>query len=68
MAKTSVEIDMAQLAQVRGILGTDTIRDTINAAFREVIRVKAARNLVQLAHDGAFAALLEPDIEERLWG
>lgn len=68
MAKTSVEIDMGQLAQVREILGTETIRDTINAAFREVIRVKAAQNLVQLAQAGAFAALLDPDIEEHLWG
>ena len=68
MAKTSVEIDQEQLKRAREILGTETIRDTIEAAFREVIRVAAVRDLVALAEDGAFSALLEPGAEERLWG
>lgn len=68
MAKTSVEIDQEQLNRTREILGTETIRDTIEAAFREVIRVAAVRELIDLAQDGAFSALLEPNIEEHLWG
>jgi Arc/MetJ family transcription regulator len=68
VAKTSVEIDMARLDQVRAILGTETIRETISAAFREVIRSAAVRDLVALGEGGAFDALLEPDAEERLWG
>jgi Arc/MetJ family transcription regulator len=68
MAKTSVEIDPEKLNRTREILGTESIRDTIDAAFREVIRVAAVRDLVALAEDGAFSALLEPDAEERLWG
>lgn len=68
MSKTSVEIDLEKLARVRDILGTETIRDTIDQAFREVIRAKAVDDLIALAQDGAFAALLEPDIEEQLWG
>lgn len=68
MAKTSVEIDQEQLNRTREILGTETIRDTIEAAFREVIRVAAVRDLVALADDGAFCALLEPGAEEHLWG
>ena len=67
MAKTSVDIDMAHMEQVRAILGTSTIRETIEAAFREVIRVAAVRGLVESAEDGAFATLLEPDAENRLW-
>jgi Arc/MetJ family transcription regulator len=68
MAKTSVEIDMDKLDKVRGILGTDSIRETINAAFREVIRVAAVRDLAALGEAGAFDFLLEPRAEERMWG
>jgi Arc/MetJ family transcription regulator len=68
MAKTSVDIDMDKLDKVRGILGTGSIRETINAAFREVIRIAAVRDLVALGEEGAFDFLLEPDAEERMWG
>lgn len=39
--KTSVEIDEQLLAEVRGILATATIRETIEEAFREVVRQRA---------------------------
>lgn len=68
MAKTSVDIDMDRLGQAKEILGTETIRDTIDAAIRDVIRRAAVQDLVSLAESGAFAALLEPGVEERLWG
>jgi Arc/MetJ family transcription regulator len=68
VAKTSVDIDMMKLNQVRGILGTESIRETIEAAFREVIRVAAVRDLVALGQDGAFGFVLEPGAEERMWG
>jgi len=68
MAKTSVEIDQEKLNRTREILGTESIRDTIDAAFREVIRAAAVRDLVLLAEEGAFSALLESDVEDRLWG
>jgi len=68
MAKTSVDIDMDKLDKVRGILGTESIRETINAAFREVIRIAAVRDLVALGEDGAFGFLLEPAAKERMWG
>src|ERR1035441_962554 len=45
MAKTSVDIDVDKLDKVREILGTESIRETINAAFREVIRIAAVRDL-----------------------
>jgi Arc/MetJ family transcription regulator len=68
MAKTSVDIDMEKLDKVRGILGTESIRETISAAFREVIRMAAVRDLVALGEQGAFDFLLEPGAEERMWG
>ena len=60
MAKTSVDIDMEKLDKVREILGTESIRETISAAFREVIRVAAVRDVVALGESGAFDFLLEP--------
>jgi hypothetical protein len=68
MAKTSVDIDMTRLNQVRGILGTDSIRETIEAAFGEVIRVAAVRDLVALGEEGAFEHVLELGVEEQMWG
>jgi Arc/MetJ family transcription regulator len=68
MAKTSVDIDMEKLNKVRGILGTESIKETVNAAFREVIRVAAVRDLAALGEEGAFDFLLEPGAEERMWG
>ena len=57
----------ALLDKVRGILGTESIRETISAAFREVIRAAAVRDLVALGEAGAFDFLLEPGAEERMW-
>ena len=48
--------------------GTESIRETISAAFREVIRMAAVRDLVALGESGAFDFLLEPGAEERMWG
>ena len=68
VAKTSVDIDMEKLDKVREILGTESIGETINAAFREVIRAAAVRDLVSRGESGAFDFLLEPGAEEQMWG
>ena len=41
--KTSVAIDMELLDAVREVLSTETIRETIERAFTEVLRVAARR-------------------------
>jgi hypothetical protein len=58
---------MDKLNMVRGILGTESIRETINAALSQVIRIAATRDLVALGEAGAFDFLLEPGAEERMW-
>ena len=67
MAKASVDIDMEELDKVRGILGTESIRETISAAFREVIRMAAVRDLATLGESGTFDLLLEPGAQEQMW-
>jgi Arc/MetJ family transcription regulator len=54
MARTSVDISMEKLDKVRGILGTESFRETSNAAFRKAIRIAAVRGLVALGEAGAF--------------
>lgn len=43
MRKTSVAIDDSLIEQVRNVLGTSSIKETINVALREVLRGEARR-------------------------
>ena len=44
--KTSLAIDRQKAAEVREILGTKTLVDTVDAAFDEVIRLAARRRVL----------------------
>ena len=43
MRKTSVDIDDHLLDQARGLLGTSSIKETVDRALREVVRGAARR-------------------------
>ena len=65
--KTSVEINEELLRLVQGILATTTVRETVEEAFREVVRARARREEVE-----ALAAMQEmdldnPEIMARAW-
>lgn len=45
--KTSVVIDERLLDEVRGILDTTTIRETIESALREVVRQRARQEEIE---------------------
>jgi Arc/MetJ family transcription regulator len=45
--KTSVEINEELLAAVQRVLSTATIKDTIEEAFREILRAEARREEVE---------------------
>ncbi len=47
MRKTSVEVDSALIARVRVLLGTSTIKETIDMALREVERREARRQEIE---------------------
>lgn len=57
--KTSVEIDEQLLTEVRGILATATIRETIEEAFREVVRQRARREEIE-----ALSAMRELELDD----
>lgn len=55
MTKTSVEVDHDILQQAAEILGTTTLRSTIDAALREIVHARRRLELVALfAQDGRF--------------
>ena len=65
MSKTSVEIDRDIVRQAAAILGTITLRDTIDASLREVVNAKLRLELVEMfAEPGRF----DFDAAEHAWG
>jgi Arc/MetJ family transcription regulator len=67
VSKTLIDIDDDLLAQSQEILGTTTKKDTVNAALREVVRLKAVRELIEMGRAGVYDDLLDPEIAERAW-
>ena len=47
MRKTSVDVDDLLLEQVRDVLGTSSIKETIDSALREVMRAEARRQEIR---------------------
>ncbi|MCE2512459.1 MAG: type II toxin-antitoxin system VapB family antitoxin [Acidimicrobiia bacterium] len=65
MSKTSVEIDRDIAAQAADILGTATLRDTIDAALREIVNARRRLELMALLSEpGRF----DFDVIEGAWG
>ena len=65
MAKTSVEIDHDIARAAAAILGTTTLRATIDAALREIVDAKRRIELVALlSQEGRF----DFDLAQQAWG
>lgn len=62
--KTSFEVDFAKVDAARGILGTRSLTDTVDAALEEVIRVQQRQQLVELLFQ---PGALEPDAIADAW-
>ncbi len=65
MSKTSVEIDRDIVRQAATILGTRTLRETIDAALRDVVNAKRRLELVALMSE---EGRLDLDALEGAWG
>jgi len=65
MSKTSVEVDRDIADQAARILGTATLRDTIDASLREIVNAKRRLELVALLSEpGRF----DFEAVEQAWG
>ncbi len=65
--KTSVEINEELLDHVRRILATTTVKETIEEAFREIVRAKARREEVRALTAMSGMDLADPAIMEQAW-
>ena len=65
--KTSVEIDEELLEEVRRILGTSTLKETVNEAFLEVLRERARRREVEALAEMRGMELDDPEVMRSAW-
>lgn len=65
--KTSVEINEELLGAVQRLLSTVTIKDTIEEAFREVLRVEARREEIEALSSMRGMDLADPDVMSGAW-
>lgn len=65
--KTSVEINEELLSAVQHLLATTTIKDTIEEAFRQVLRVEARREEVEALATMRGSDLADPEVMARAW-
>ena len=65
MTKTSVDVDRDIAREAAAILGTATLRDTIDASLREIVHAKRRLELVaMLGEEGRF----DFEAAEHAWG
>jgi len=65
--KTSIEIDPALLERVRAVLGTVTIKETVEEALLEVLREWARREEVEALHEMEEMDLDDPSVMSEAW-
>jgi len=65
MSKTSVEVDKDIVRQAADILGTTTLRDTIDASLHEIVNAKRRLELIALLQDPNRYHL---DATDKAWG
>jgi Arc/MetJ family transcription regulator len=65
--KTSLEIDESLFAAAQRTLGTGTLRETVEEAFREVLRAEARREEVRVLSSMEGLDLADPEIMSKAW-
>ena len=65
MSKTSLEIDRDIADQAAAILGTTTLRETVDASLREIVNAKRRLELIALLSE---AGRFEFDAIDDAWG
>jgi hypothetical protein len=65
MTKTSVIIDRDIAEQAAAILGTETLRETIDASFHEIVNAKKRLELIELLSD---PSRFDFSVVDQAWG
>jgi Arc/MetJ family transcription regulator len=67
MAKTLIDVDEDYLAAAQQVLHTETKKDTVNAALREVTALAARRRDLQRLTSGELPDLLDEQVMRAAW-
>jgi Arc/MetJ family transcription regulator len=67
MAKTLIDVDEAQLAAAQKVLKTETKKDTVNAALRQVTALAARRRDLQRLIAGGLPDLSDEEVMRAAW-
>ena len=67
MAKTLIDVDEDQLAAAARVLNTETKKDTVNAALREVVALAARRRDLQRLTSSSLADLADDEVMRTAW-
>ena len=65
--KTSFEVDFSKVDQVKVLLGTSSLTETIDAALDEVIALEQRKQLIGLLFDTDQLDLDKPEIMASAW-
>jgi len=66
VTKRLIQVDDEKLAQVRNLLGTTTLKSTVDAALDEVLALDRRRRAL-LAEHGHEDSLADPDRRQAAW-
>jgi Arc/MetJ family transcription regulator len=67
MAKTLIDVDEEQLAAAQRVLKTETKKDTVNAALRQVTALAARRRDLARLIAGGLPDLSDDDVMRSAW-
>jgi Arc/MetJ family transcription regulator len=67
MAKTLIDVDEEQLAAAQKVLKTETKKDTVNAALRQVTALAARRRDLQRLISGGLPDLADDQVMRAAW-
>ncbi len=67
MAKTIIDVDEDYLAAAQQVLHTQTKKDTVNAALREVAALAARRRDLQRLTSGGLPDLADEQVMRAAW-
>ncbi len=68
MTKRLIEVDDEKLDTVRSLLGTDTLKATVDGAFDEVIALERRRRALLAERGVECQGMADPDGRQAAWG
>lgn len=68
MTKRLIDVDDERLEAVRALLGTNTLKDTVNEALAEVLALEERRRALLADRGVVLSELDDPEARQAAWG